>query len=156
MTEVTLSTSNNAVARFLRSKAFHLQVDTLEEEVFFRSASEARDRPEPGVTVPPIFLKHQSRPTGPGLLTEAERAFFDHNGDVWVSDEGLAQFTSALLDMFAYAKSPHWSKEIHARFTLPTPGSSTPSVDMDSVLALRNGIGECTLLVFNCSGKVSI
>lgn len=94
-------------------------------------------------------------PTGPGLLTEVERAFYDHNGDVWVSDEGLAQFTSALLDMFVYTKSPHWSKETAAQFTLPTPGSAEPSVDIDAVLALRNGIGEYTLLVLNCSGKVS-
>lgn len=147
----TLSTSNTAMANFLRSKAFRLQVDSLEESVFF-DARYTRDRELPDVSVPPVLLNNQSRPTGPGLLTELERTFFDYNGDVWVSDEGLADFAAALLELFCYDK-PERVIEKGKTLSFHPPGN-VPPIAIDLAAAVHNGKDQSVLLVLNASGKV--
>lgn len=161
---MSLSTVNHTVAQFLRSKAFRLQVDTIDQTAFFASeyrslSSETRNPPE--LTLPPLLLNSQIRPTGPGLLTETERAFFDHNGDVWINEEGLREFTAALLELFNYhapeTPRPKTDAErvIEHDVTFTFQVTDAQPIDIDVATAVRNGAGEYMLLILNASGKVS-
>ena len=147
----SLATANAAVADFMRGKTFKLQVDLLEESAFF-NLRPSKDFPQ--ISIPPVLLNNQARPKGPGLLAERERKFFEHNGDVWISDEGLADFAEAVLELFEYNKPDGWVIEKGKKFIFTPPGEAEVPIEIDVVAALHNGHGEYLLFVLKASGKV--
>jgi len=148
-----ISTANGRVANFLRRQTFHLQVETLDQSAFFSPFFDRNSSNASIADLPSTILNNRSRPTGPGLLTELERAFFDYNGDVWMSNEGLADFSAALFELFRYISPPELTVQKGKKSSFPPLGLDFEPIEIDVPAVVVNRKGESLLLALNCSGK---
>lgn len=143
----SISTANSVIAQMLRAKAFRLQVDSVDMPTFFGPNH------TPDISVPSSFLENVSKPTGPGLLTELERVFFEHVGGVWLEDVEVSDFSAAMLELFNY----HEPKDtIEKGKTVTFSMNGAQQVDIEVAAVVKKATSEYTCLVLNASGKVRL